>query len=317
MKILFFGLGSIGTRHLKLLKKNYNHEIYAYRTRKEDVFPGIHNIYDLEEALKVKPDIAFITNPTSFHIETAIICLKAGITNLFIEKPLSDSLDNLDIFFNEIKKSSAIVHVGYSMRHNPIIKRMKELIDEIRDEIFYAQTLNSSYLPNWRPGRDYREIYSSKNAQGGGVILDLIHEFDFNEWFFGKIKSINGIYGKISSLEIDSEDFCDVIINFENNMHATIHLDYFGFKAQRFVRLLTPQREILADMIKKEISFISEQKVRKETFHFERNDYFEEQLALFLEGIEKQSKEIINVEDARGLLEKILKFKRKEKIIIN
>jgi len=316
MKILYFGLGSIGIRHLKLLKKNYDHEIYAYRTRKEDVFPGIHNIYDLEEAIKVKPDIVFITNPTSLHIETAITCLKAGITNLFIEKPLSNSLDNLDIFFKEIKNSSAIVHVGYSMRHNPIIKRMKQLIEERKEKIFYTQTLNSSYLPNWRPGRDYRKIYSSKNSQGGGVILDLIHEFDFNEWFFGKIKSINGIYGKISSLEIDSEDFCDVNITFENNLIATIHLDYFGFNTQRFIRILTSQEENFADLIKKEISFKNELKTKKEAFEFERNDYFEEQLALFLEGIENESKEIVNVEDARDLLEKILKFKREEKIII-
>ena len=241
MKILFFGLGSIGTRHLKLLKKNWNHEIYAFRTRKKEVFPGIHNVYDLEEALKVKADIAFITNPTSLHIETAISCLQGGITNLFIEKPLSNSLDNLDIFLKEIKNSNAIVHVGYSMRYNPIIKRMKQLIEERKEQIFYTQTLNSSYLPNWRPGRDYRKIYSSKKSQGGGVILDLIHEFDFNEWFFGKIKSINGIYGKISSLEIDSEDFCDVTLTFENNLVGTIHLNYFGLNAQRSIRILTSQ----------------------------------------------------------------------------
>lgn len=304
-------------RHLRLLKKNYDHRIYAYRTSKGNPVPGITNIYELEEALELNPDIAFITNPTSLHIETAITCLKAGIKNLFIEKPLSNTLKNLDMFSKEVKNSSAIIYVGYCMRHNPVLKRLKALVDERRNQIYYAQTINSSYLPNWRPGRDYRSVYSAKKEFGGGIIFELIHEFDYNEWFFGKIKSIRGIYGKISDLEIETEDFCDVNLHFERNTVATIHLDYFSYNIKRLIRLLTTDEEIIADMVKKEIIIKSNNEIKKENFNFERDDYFKYQLKYFLDAVENQSKSIDNLEDAKDLLVKLIEFKKNNAMIIH
>jgi len=314
-KILFFGLGSIGTRHLKLLKKNYNYEIYAYRVKKDEPNEFVKNIYDFDEAVKIQPDIVFITNPTYLHINTALSCLRAGIKNFFIEKPLSHSLENLDIFSEEVKKSGALVYVGYVMRHHPMIKYLKKLMEEMNQNIFYTQTKSSSFLPKWRPGVDYRKVYSSNRKQGGGVLLDLSHEFDYNQYLFGKIKSITGVYGKISNLEIDSEDFCDVFLKFERNIFATIHLDYFSNIDKRLIRILTFKEEILADLINKEIIIDSNQGIKKKKFNFEINDIFEEQLKYFLDGVEKQSKEIDNLNETKELLEKILEFKNKNKMI--
>lgn len=315
-KILFFGLGSIGTRHLKLLKKNYDFEIYAYRSKKENPINDIVNIYNLNEALQVNPDIVFITNPTHLHIKTAISCLKAGITNIFIEKPLSNTLDDLDIFLRETERIGALVYIGYNMRYSPILIRLKNLVKKREKSIFYAETLCSSFLPSWRSERDYRETYSSKKEQGGGVILDLSHEFDYNEWLFGKIKSINGVYGKISKLDINSEDMCDVIVRFEKKMIAKIHLNYFGHKDERLVKIFTPSEEIIADLINKEIIIINEQGKKIETFSFELNYLYEQQQKYFLDGVETQSKEISNLKDAKELLVKLLDFKKNNKMIM-
>jgi len=314
-KVLFFGLGSIGTRHLELLKKNYNYEIYAYRTKRDEPNGLVKNIYDFDEALKIQPDIVFITNPTYLHISTAVSCLRAGIKNFFIEKPLSHNLEKLEIFAEEIKRSGALVYVGYVMRHHPMIKYLKKLIEEMNENIFYSQTKSSSFLPKWRPGVDYRKVYSSKRKQGGGVLLDLSHEFDYNQYLFGKINSITGVYGKISNLEIDSEDFCDVFLKFEGNIFATIHLDYFSNIDKRLIRILTFKEEILADLINKEIIIDSNQGIKKKKFNFEINDIFEEQLKYFLDGVENQSKEIDNLKETKELLEKILEFKNKNKMI--
>lgn len=314
-KILFFGLGSIGTKHIKLLKKNYNYKIYAYRSKNKNSKVNIIKIYDLKDAFKIKPDIAFITNPTHLHIETAISCLKAGIKYLFIEKPLSNTLNNVEIFLREVEKSKAIVYIGYVMRFNPVLKKLKKLVDERKDQIFYANTVCRSYLPKWRPGIDYKEMYSSKREQGGGVILDLSHEFDYNEWLFGKIKSISGKYGKISELEIDSEDICNVSLKFENTMNASIYLDYFSLDNQRTINIFTPKEEIVADLINNEIKIISEKKIKKETIQFEKEYMYQQQLKYFLEGVENKSKKISNLLNAKELLEKLLKFKKNNEMI--
>jgi predicted dehydrogenase len=313
--ILFFGLGSIGKRHLELLKKNYNYEIYAYRTKRDKPNKLVKNIYDFDDALKIQPDIVFITNPTYLHINTALSCLRAGIKNFFIEKPLSHSLEKLDLFADEVKRAGALVYVGYVMRHNPMIKYLKKLMEEMNQNIFYSQTKSSSFLPKWRSGVDYRKVYSSKSEQGGGVLLDLSHEFDYNQYLFGKIKSITGVYGKISNLEIDSEDFCDVFLKFESDIFSTIHLDYFSNIDKRLIRILTFKGEILADLINKEIIIDSNQGIKKKKFNFEINDIFEEQLKYFLDGVENQSKEIDNLKETKELIEKILEFKNKNKMI--
>ena len=309
-------MGSIGTRHLRLLKKKYDFEIFAYRNKKSAPKPGIINIYDKKRALETHPEIAFITNPTHLHIETAISCLRAGIRNLFIEKPLSHTSEGINYLIKEAKKNNALVYVSNLMRYNPIIKRLKEIVEEKKDQIYYAHTECCSYLPNWRPDRDYRKIYSAMKDQGGGVILDLIHEFDYNEWLFGKIKSIPGRYGKISNLEIDSEDFCDVSLEFNNNIKTTIHLDYFSRYKQRSIKVITQDQEIFADLVNKQITIINNTlNIKKEVFKFERDDYFEQQHKYFLDGVDNQSLEIDNLNEAKELLEKLFSFKDKNKMI--
>lgn len=303
-------------RHVELLKKNYDFQIYAYRTKKKNHIQDVKNIYHINDAFNINADIAFIANPTYLHVETVILCLKAGIKNIFIEKPLSNTLKDLDYILKESKKKKAIIHIGYHMRYNPVMKRLKEIVDEKKNQIFYSETKCSSFLPDWRPEIDYRTIYSSKKDEGGGVILDISHEFDYNEWLLGKIHSIEGIYGKISNLEVDCEDFCDVILKFETNLIARIHLDFFSYNTERLIRILTPDEEIITDLLKNEIKIINNQGVKKESFNFEKDHVYEQQLKYFIEGVENQSHEISNLKDTIELLEKLLKFKKNNKMIM-
>ena len=49
----------------------------------------------------------------------------------------------------------------------------------------FRPVICSSYLPGWRPGVDYRQVYSAHKAMGGGVTIDLIHEWDYMVDLFG------------------------------------------------------------------------------------------------------------------------------------
>ena len=72
-KILFFGLGSIGIKHATIIKNNYNFELYAFKTKKgqEKSNLGIREFDNIKEAFHIKPNIAFITNPTHLHTKTS------------------------------------------------------------------------------------------------------------------------------------------------------------------------------------------------------------------------------------------------------
>ena len=73
-KVLIVGFGSIGKRHFKNIKKLYpNIEIGILRSSNNKKNIMHENVFfDLESAIDFNPDIAFICNPATFHIDTAI-----------------------------------------------------------------------------------------------------------------------------------------------------------------------------------------------------------------------------------------------------
>ncbi len=69
---------------------------------------------------------------------------------------------------------------------------------ELFDKSFIGQTLYTSvecgsYLPDWRPGNNYKKSVSAKKDLGGGVLLELSHELDYIRWIFGEIKNIYAV----------------------------------------------------------------------------------------------------------------------------
>jgi len=252
IKVLFFGLGSIGLRHAKLLLDNFDVEIAAYRTTKNENKLKINEFRDYEAAFDFKPDIAFITNPTSLHIKTALDCAKKSI-DLFIEKPLSHTLSGVTKLSNVIKKNHLFSYVAFCLRFHPVIKYLKNNLN-LKD-VIYSRINCSSYLPLWRPDQNYKDSYSANSSMGGGVINDMIHELDYCEYLFGRINDIKGTLGNTSTLEINSEDFAELTVTNKNNFMSQISLDYFSHQRERIIKIYTKDFMILGDLNKYKIEY--------------------------------------------------------------
>jgi predicted dehydrogenase len=82
-----------------------------------------------------------------------------------------------------------------------------------------------SYLPDWHPWEDYRDMYSSKEGVGG-ILLDAIHGINYGRWFFGAEELVTGLLSYDSSLEIETEDTVNLITRYENNVQCEYHFDY-------------------------------------------------------------------------------------------
>src|SRR3989338_2319382 len=96
MKVLIVGLGSIGLRHATILQEHFPHELLALRSSTgEKNTPGIPEVFSWDDAAFWKPDVAFITSPTNMHVSHALEAAGRGM-HLFIEKPLSHSLEHLE-----------------------------------------------------------------------------------------------------------------------------------------------------------------------------------------------------------------------------
>ena len=148
------------------------------------------------------------------------------------------------------------------------------------------RSISSSYLPDWRPNIDYRNCYSAHKNQGGGVSIDLIHEWDYLTFLFGMPTICRSIISKKSSLEIDSDD---IAIYVAENVSITfeVHLDYYGRKPIREMMIFTKDETISCDILNEEIHFLKQD--RKMVFEKDRDKFQKDELRHFLDIVEGSS----------------------------
>ncbi len=259
MRILFIGLGSIGKRHLlnitsELKARGRAYTIDALRhgmsPLPKDIEGELTQTFTAFDQVVGEYDAAFITNPTARHYET-LKAVAAIAKAVFIEKPVFLSKD-VDFEALGLRKDG-IYYVACPLRRSPVLVRVKELLQTVHPTAVRA--ICSSYLPDWRKGTDYRRCYSAHEDEGGGVRLDLIHEWDYLSDLFGAPERIVSESGRFSDLEIESEDTACYLARYPDKL-LTLHLDYTGRAARRELELFSDQDTIIADIIKNEIAFL-------------------------------------------------------------
>lgn len=284
MKILFAGLGSIGTRHIQnlhavLSERGIPHEIDALRGSDAPLRPAAAALLrksarSLGE-LESRYDVAFVTNPTALHEQT-VRALARVADNLFIEKPafsdLAVDLDSLGL------RAQGVYYVACPLRHTAVVRRMKEICE--REPVRAARAVCSSYLPDWRPGTDYRQCYSARRELGGGVALDLIHEWDYLSWLFGFPDEVRGFAGKVSALEITSDDLAVYIARYPNLM-LSLQLDYLGRAPIRQIELFCDGETYRGDLLEKTVTHLR----AGETERFGEEDFYRNEMNYFIDCV--------------------------------
>lgn len=249
---LFVGLGSIGTRHLKNLRTLAGQPLTVHALRSDlsrPLRPGVEELLDeqFSDPRKALPhyNLIFVTNPTSLHAET-LKHFKGRADCLFIEKPIF-SEDQTGLSLNDFLIPGQKAYVAAPMRWSAVMLAVREWLEKNpKLQPYSARVICSSYLPDWRPGVDYRTVYSAHRNMGGGVSIDLIHEWDYLVSLFGKPLEICNMKGTYSELEIDSDDLSVYLARWPH-MLGEVHLDYFGHTYQRRLELFTPAGTLTAD----------------------------------------------------------------------
>jgi predicted dehydrogenase len=217
-RILVVGLGSIGRRHARVIKQlRPGCEIIALRRSADSGAnePDIdYCVTNLADALRLKPQIAVITNPASHHLSAALPLAEAGV-HLLVEKPIAHMSEGVTELIAACRQNNVVLMTAYNLRFLPSLQRFRHLIRERRvGHLLSVRAEVGQYLPSWRPGSDYRSNVSAQAALGGGALLELSHEIDFLRWVFGEIDWVNATLLRQSALEIDVEDTVHLILGF-------------------------------------------------------------------------------------------------------
>lgn len=238
---LLVGCGSIGKRHLRNLKALGIGPLYAFDPQParlaEAAELGAEGFSHLEKALAKRPTFVVVATPNNLHVEHALAAAKAGC-HLFIEKPLSHSLEGIEELSRLVREKGLVALVGCNMRFHPGIAALRRLVMEgAIGRVFGATAFSGSYLPDWHPGEDYRKNYSARKDLGGGVILDAIHEIDYVLDLLGAPQEVFCEAGAFGDLGIETEDTADLSLLLRGGARASIHLDYLQRAYRRQCRL--------------------------------------------------------------------------------
>lgn len=332
MKALFFGLGSIGQRHLRNLKSllNNNVDIYALRSKYSnnlvidsgnakrvkslEEYYGIKTFHNVEEAFNIQPEIVFITNPSSLHIPIALKAAKYKC-NLFIEKPLSSSMENIDLLRKIVKDNNLFAAVGYQSKFNPSHKVIKEIINSNElGKVIDAEFNWGTYLPSHHPYEDYKKSYASRKDLGGGVVLGLSHEIDLVRDLFGIPSDITAKNTKNSSLNTEVEE--DVKIKFlyrekNFNFDVNISLSYSQINEERFFKIEFSNATLINDLITNEVIITNKKDNSSKALsfsHIKRDDLFLRELDDFIKNISYKNKSMRSLDDGIDTLKICLKI---------
>lgn len=251
MRWIVVGAGSIGRRHLRNLLARGERDVIA-------VHRGGAPLTDLGDARTARTlaeargngDAAVIVcTPTARHIDDALEALSARC-HVLVEKPLSDRLDGLDELRAAAARAPGVVGVAHCFRFHAVLQRVRtELTAGRIGRPLSASVWCGQHLADWRPGRDYRETYSARRDQGGGVLLDLVHELDYCDWIFGPMKTLTADVQNTGALGIDVEDVADVRMYAPDDLVVECHLDYLARPATRGGRVVGEKGTLAWDLL--------------------------------------------------------------------
>jgi predicted dehydrogenase len=251
MDALVVGLGSIGRRHARNLRtlgvevEGFDPDPARRSAFQAEIGGAVHA--DLDAALATRrASLAVIGSPNVFHLEQALACARAGL-DLFIEKPLSHSLEGVAALGEEVARRELVMLLGSNWKFHSGPRRVKALVDSGEfGRVLAVQAIGGQYLPDWHPREDYRSMYSSRRALGGGVLLDS-HDVDYTTWLAGPVVSVACIAKRTGTLDIETCDMACALLTFAGGACGTLQIDYLQRPYARRLHVTASEGTIIWD----------------------------------------------------------------------
>jgi len=163
----------------------------------------------------------------------AIQAIKAGC-HVFLEKPLSDTLEGVSELSKLADEAERKVMVGFCFRYHKGLLKARELLRSGRiGQLVSIRAMMGEHFPQVRS--DYKSTYYAKYSGA----FELVHDLDLVIWYANqKIKNVYGVYGTFSDIGIEAPDTVEMLIEFEGKCVATVHLDFFQKPRRRVIEFI-------------------------------------------------------------------------------
>ncbi|WP_165452630.1 Gfo/Idh/MocA family protein [Paenibacillus thalictri] len=311
LRVLIAGCGSIGRRHAEVLHGLGVRDLLACDPAPEQLAglisgtPSVAACASFEEGLERRPDAVYILSPTRLHIPMAKQAMQAG-AHVFMEKPLSDTMEGVDEFERFADEAGKAVMVGLCFRFHAGIVQAKKWVEQGRiGRVVSVRAMMGEHFPDIRP--DYKSTYYAKYSGA----FELMHDLDLAIWFAGQsVKQVHAVYGSFSDIGIEAPDVAELLLAFEDRCTATVHLDFFQAPRRRQLEIIGTSGTIIVQFGSWEHCIVScgtrgsdsWEHVQLDT---DRNDMFRDESRHFLQAIAGGSPVQCGISGARKSLEVI------------
>ena len=281
------GAGHLGKIHLRLLEASEYYQLVGFydtdpknakALAKEKGFTFFKSAADLIDAC----DMIDIVTPTLYHHQMALKAIKAG-KHIFIEKPITNSLDEAKEISQIAKENQVLGQVGHVERFNPAFKAVKDFIT-------HPMFIESHRLAEFNPrGTDVP------------VVLDLmIHDIDILLSIVkSKVKSVSASGVAVIS---STPDIANARIEFENGCVANLTASRISLKKMRKTRFFQKDAYIAVDFLEKSVEVVKMKAAPEKP----------EDFAMILQNAEGEKKQIYfenpPIEDSNAILEELETF---------
>lgn len=249
MLVGVLGLGSIGLRHARNLL-SLGCDVSGY-----DPSPVACRAFEVQlsratverTAVLTHADAIVVASPNQHHLDDIRDVITIG-KPVLVEKPLGHDPDLAERLAAHARERGVAVAVAHNLRFRPVVQRVKQiLLEGALGNPAWARFCCASWLPDWRPGQDYRSNYAA-DPLTGGVIFDSIHELDLACHLLGRAKVHAASAARTGILDIPSEDVADILLRHDSGCQSTIHLDYITRPRQRVLEIGGPYGTLTADL---------------------------------------------------------------------
>jgi predicted dehydrogenase len=241
IKIGIVGAGHLGKIHIRLLKEIDKFKVIGFYDQNPEAAElvekefGIKRFETMESLLEVVDAIDIVT-PTFAHFNCASKSIKKS-KHVFIEKPVTNTIEEAKILMGLAKEADVKVQVGHVERFNPAFIAAK---DYCSNPMFIETHRLAQFNPR---GTDV------------SVVLDLmIHDIDI---ILSVVKSnIKRISASGVAVVSDSPDIANARIEFDNGCVANLTASRISMKNMRKSRFFQKDAYISVDFLDKKVEVI-------------------------------------------------------------
>ena len=227
VRVGIIGLGRLGRKHAENIHyKISNADLSAICSVVPEELDSVEREMDPKYRTKNYAEIIenddldaiVIASSSQQHCRMLCAAAKAGRKNVYVEKPLGMTIDEIDLIKAAVEANREMrLQVGYNRRFDRSVRAAKEKL-----EAGYIGTPIQVRMINRDPA-SMAEFIIKFSPTSGGLVMDMLtHDFDCARWFVGsEAKSVYGLGAAFvydGLREVNDIDNCNILVEFNNGV---------------------------------------------------------------------------------------------------